>query len=381
MTACEAMTVATVASTTSGSVAQSGPGGRRGWTALGSSRIIAPWPEVVEGERGEDDEEPGEADGRPAEVAHVGVERLGAGDRQHHRAHGDEGDERVLGDEHQRVRRRERLAGSPGWRRHGAGRAPASTANQSTITGPKTLPTTPVPERWIDEEHGQHDDGDRQHQLGEGRADHLSPSTADRTEMAGVIIAVAVEQGGPEHAHRHHRSDAVACRCRWRRSSATSARMPPSPSLSARMTSDTYFIETTSVIDQNTSEMTPKTSPRWPAPRRGRCGTRSASRRAGSCRCRRRRCRGPRAPAEASCRRRGAPADGRWPVLARRRCDRWGLRVGGSRILGRGRCRFAHGSHDVIVSRTGRETPCPWRSVSGDSRCRGLLTSCTDREW
>ena len=35
--------------------------------------------------------------------------------------------------------------------------------------------------------------------------------------------------------------------------------MPPSPSLSARMTNVTYFTETTSVIVQKTSEMTPKT--------------------------------------------------------------------------------------------------------------------------
>ncbi len=42
--------------------------------------------QVVERQRREDDEEPGAADRRPAEVAHVGVERLGAGDRQHDRA-------------------------------------------------------------------------------------------------------------------------------------------------------------------------------------------------------------------------------------------------------------------------------------------------------
>src|SRR5664280_1770825 len=45
----------------------------------------------------------------------------------------------------------------------------------------------------------------------------------------------------------------------WR-SSATSARMPPSPSLSARITRATYLRETRIVIDQNTIEMIPKTS-------------------------------------------------------------------------------------------------------------------------
>ena len=37
--------------------------------------------------------------------------------------------------------------------------------------------------------------------------------------------------------------------------------IPPSPSLSARMMNVTYLIETTSVIDQNTSEMTPRRRP------------------------------------------------------------------------------------------------------------------------
>ena len=41
---------------------------------------------------------------------------------------------------------------------------------------------------------------------------------------------------------------------------AISARMPPSPSLSARMMKRTNSIETISVIAQKTSEMTPKTS-------------------------------------------------------------------------------------------------------------------------
>ena len=39
--------------------------------------------------------------------------------------------------------------------------------------------------------------------------------------------------------------------------SAASAMTPPSPSLSARISTPTYFIETMRVIDQNISEMTP----------------------------------------------------------------------------------------------------------------------------
>ena len=43
-----------------------------------------------------------------------------------------------------------------------------------------------------------------------------------------------------------------------RATSAISASTPPSPSLSARMTNIRYFTETTSVIDQKTSDSTPK---------------------------------------------------------------------------------------------------------------------------
>ena len=42
-----------------------------------------------------------------------------------------------------------------------------------------------------------------------------------------------------------------------RRASAASAMTPPSPSLSARIRTLTYLIDTMSVIDQNISEMTP----------------------------------------------------------------------------------------------------------------------------
>jgi hypothetical protein len=46
------------------------------------------------------------------------------------------------------------------------------------------------------------------------------------------------------------------------RTSAARAITPPSPSLSARRMKITYLTETTIVIDQNTSDTTPNTSPR-----------------------------------------------------------------------------------------------------------------------
>ena len=47
--------------------------------------------EIVQHQGRQDEEDPAPADRLGAEMAHIGVERLGAGDRQHHRAQHDEG--------------------------------------------------------------------------------------------------------------------------------------------------------------------------------------------------------------------------------------------------------------------------------------------------
>ena len=55
--------------------------------------------EVVEQQAGHDQAEPGHADRLAAEMAHVGVERLGAGDGQHDRTEGPEDAQPLVGDE------------------------------------------------------------------------------------------------------------------------------------------------------------------------------------------------------------------------------------------------------------------------------------------
>jgi hypothetical protein len=65
--------------------------------------------EVVEHERRHRHAEPGRADRPLAEVAQVGIERLGAGHAEHHRPEGDERNRRMAEQEQQRVVRRERL--------------------------------------------------------------------------------------------------------------------------------------------------------------------------------------------------------------------------------------------------------------------------------
>ena len=86
----------------------------------------------------------------------------------------------------------------------------------------------------------------------------LSPSTADSTEIAGVIML------SPKNSEAPKMPSAASTSCRpppagraRRRISVISAMMPPSPSLSARITSSTYVTVTMIVTDQKISETTP----------------------------------------------------------------------------------------------------------------------------
>ena len=91
MSACDAMIAAAVASTTSGSSAQSGASRKNGCsTAAGLRQQQRALAEVVQQQRRQHQREPGDADRPLAEVAHVGVERLAAGDDEEDRAeHGE----------------------------------------------------------------------------------------------------------------------------------------------------------------------------------------------------------------------------------------------------------------------------------------------------
>ncbi len=93
MTAWLAMTVAIVARITSGSRR---PVGRQQEErivqrlgVLQDQRTLA---QIVQRQAGKDEPDPGDLDRRPAEMAHVGVERLGAGDGEEDAAQDDEAD-------------------------------------------------------------------------------------------------------------------------------------------------------------------------------------------------------------------------------------------------------------------------------------------------
>ncbi len=100
MTACEAMTVASVARIDH---RDQRPVGRqvveRAFDGARLGEQQRPLAEVVEDQRRHDEGEPGEADRQAAEVAHVGIERLAAGDGQDHRTEGEEGQRRMTDDE------------------------------------------------------------------------------------------------------------------------------------------------------------------------------------------------------------------------------------------------------------------------------------------
>ena len=109
MTAWLAITVATVASETIGSSAQSGNIRKNGFsTACGSAINKRALPEIIQRQRRQHDEQPGGLDRPLAEMAEIGIERFGAGDGEKHRAERDEADDAVMEHEGDGVERIER---------------------------------------------------------------------------------------------------------------------------------------------------------------------------------------------------------------------------------------------------------------------------------
>ncbi len=165
ITAWDAMTVATSPARPSGSAPSSAPAGRTGWRRqpgrLQDQRALA---EVVQRQRGEHHREPGPADRRAAEVAHVRVQRLGTGDRQHDRAHRDE--RQVHGwstTNDDRVRRRAGARRMPGGRRCAAGPSTADHHEPQQHHRPEQ-PAHPVRAQALrQEQHDQDRHADRQH--------------------------------------------------------------------------------------------------------------------------------------------------------------------------------------------------------------------------
>ena len=138
-------------------------------------------------------------------------------------------------------------------------RAPMTT-NQTTIIGPNSLPMLPVPYCWITNNPIRTAIVAGTMKCSNPGAASLSPSMADSTEIAGVMKPSPYSNEAPTTPSRTS-AGSFAPLATW--SAATSesnARMPPSPSLSARRTKTTYFNDTMTISAQRMSETIPRTS-------------------------------------------------------------------------------------------------------------------------
>ena len=131
--------------------------------------------------------------------------------------------------------------------------------NHTAITGPNTRPTLPVPRHCTANSTTITTTLIGSTYCCSSGVETSRPSTADSTEIAGVITPSPKNRQAPAMPTR-----ASALRMpvptETRCASAISARMPPSPRLSARMISVTYFTVTISTSDQKISDRMPSTS-------------------------------------------------------------------------------------------------------------------------
>src|SRR6516225_7545869 len=135
----------------------------------------------------------------------------------------------------------------------------AITVNQTLMTGPNIRPTMPVPSRWTRNRTTMIATVMGMTRPATDGAATSTPSTAESTEMAGVIMLSPKNSEAPKMPSAASTALARAPPGRARRRiRAISAMIPPSPSLSARITSKTYVMVTMIVTDQKISEMTPK---------------------------------------------------------------------------------------------------------------------------
>ena len=133
----------------------------------------------------------------------------------------------------------------------------ASTPNHSTVIGPKKRPTLPVPKRCTKKSPVSTSKviGSTK-RCSEGAATSR-PSTADSTEIAGVMTPSPKKIAVPKMPTSSSRLRSTGRSFTACEASASIAIRPPSPLLSARKMSITYFSDTTTVSVQNTRDNTP----------------------------------------------------------------------------------------------------------------------------
>ncbi len=160
--------------------------------------------QVVQRQRGKGDQEPGQANRLLAEVAHVGVQRLGARQRQHHGAQGNEGNEAVIHQEGRRVQRIER--GQDGWRLDDVDHAHAGQRGKPQHhDGGKIAADAGRAVRLYRIQRHQHHHRQRHHIRTEGGRGHFQALDRRQHGNGRRNHAVAIEQGGAEDADHHQR--------------------------------------------------------------------------------------------------------------------------------------------------------------------------------
>ena len=129
------------------------------------------------------------------------------------------------------------------------------------MIGPKKRPTLALPRLWIMKRPTRMAAATGTTYGLRSGVTISTPSTALSTEMAGVIIASPKNSDAPP---RPMIKSVLRILPDTGRTSDSNAIVPPSPSLSARMTIKTYLTATTRMTAQNTSDNTPKTTPGFP---------------------------------------------------------------------------------------------------------------------
>ena len=136
----------------------------------------------------------------------------------------------------------------------------AIVVNQRTMIGPNIRPTAPVPSLCTAKRTTMIVAVIGTMKLSSDGSITFTPSTAESTEIAGVIMLSPMNSAAPKTPSPASRYLVRGWRPRatWR-TWAIRAMIPPSPWLSARMTRRTYLRVTMIVTDQKIRETTPKT--------------------------------------------------------------------------------------------------------------------------
>jgi hypothetical protein len=159
--------------------------------------------EIVEQQGRKDKAQPGAADRRPPEMPHIGIERLGAGHRQHHRAEQHEPGLRVLADQFVAVLRVERADDRRVARDLGGAEQPDRDEPHDDDRAEQ--PADPSGAAALgDEQHDQQHQGHRQDIGRQCRGLDLEALDRAQHRDRRSQHAVAVEQGGAEQPGPQH---------------------------------------------------------------------------------------------------------------------------------------------------------------------------------